>query len=87
MQPSNAAQFTTHQHTGTQSTGTQSTGVVGLLVCVVTVALIWCVVLPWVGRFESVRAHIEAMEDGDINVGAMFYSELNWEPPTGAAWR
>lgn len=58
-----------------------------LLACIVAIVVIWCLILPRLGELTPIRAHINAMQRGDVNVGAMFYSELNWEPPTGAAWR
>jgi len=48
---------------------------------------IWLVVLPWVATIEPLAEHIERMERQDIAVEAMFYTDLNWQPPDGAAWR
>lgn len=49
--------------------------------------IIWLVVLPWVATIEPLAEHIERMERQDIAVEAMFYTDLNWQPPDGAAWR
>ncbi len=50
-------------------------------------AFIWLVVLPWVATIQPIADHIRRMNDKDINVGAMYYTELNWQPPDGAAFR
>ncbi len=49
--------------------------------------IIWLVVLPWLATIEPLAEHIERMERQDIAVEAMFYTDLNWQPPDGAAWR
>ena len=54
---------------------------------IVALSLVWCVGLPWLAKLPPVRSHIGAMREKNINVGAMFYTELEWQPPTGAAWR
>lgn len=48
---------------------------------------IWLVVLPRVASIKPLAEHIERMERQDIAVEAMFYTDLNWQPPDGAAWR
>jgi len=53
----------------------------------IALIMIWCVGLPRLARLPSVREHIGAMQTKKINVGAMFYTELDWQPPAGAAWR
>ncbi len=50
-------------------------------------SLVWCVGLPWLAKVPALQDHIRAMRAKNINVGAMFYTELDWQPPTGAAWR
>jgi hypothetical protein len=47
------------------------------------IALIWTLVLPQVARIAPIERHIRTMQERDINVGAMFYSELNWQAPPG----
>lgn len=54
---------------------------------VVGLALVWCVILPRLAEVPALRDHIGAMRAKNINVGAMFYTELDWQPPAGAAWR
>jgi hypothetical protein len=50
-------------------------------------AITWLVVLPWVATIKPLAEHIERMKRQDIAVEAMFYTDLNWQPPDGAAWR
>jgi hypothetical protein len=45
------------------------------------IAVIWLVILPSMARLPVIRDHIAAMEEGQIEVDAMFYTELNWKPP------
>jgi hypothetical protein len=58
------------------------------------IALVWMVVLPAAARTEIAARHIRTMEEGRINPGAMFYTELETPPaasiPLNAvptAWR
>jgi hypothetical protein len=51
------------------------------------IAVVWLVVLPGIGRLPAVRRHSDAMRAGEIEASAMFYTELNWTPPTGPVWR
>ncbi|MGN6134584.1 MAG: hypothetical protein ACTHOU_08790 [Aureliella sp.] len=43
---------------------------------VLGLALVWLVVLPWLGEQAPVRRHVDALHAADINASAMFYSEL-----------
>ena len=54
---------------------------------IIALAFIWCVALPRFAQLKPIRQHIDAMQAENINVGAMFYTELDWDPPTGPAWR
>ena len=58
-----------------------------LAVCSGALAGVWLFVLPWMATIPPVAEHISRMEQKNINVDAMFYTELEWEPPDGAAWR
>lgn len=51
------------------------------------IAVVWLVGLPLLARWAPVADHIERMQANDINVGARYYSELNWDPPDGATFR
>lgn len=55
--------------------------------CVALMAIVWLTVLPRIARMPAVADHIQQMEQEHIQVDAMFYTELEWDPPTGAAWR
>ena len=46
------------------------------------ITLIWLSVLPRVAQIGPVKEHIELMQREGIEVDAMFYTELNWEPPS-----
>ena len=41
-----------------------------------SMALMWLVVLPWLGQQAPIRKHVDALHAADINASAMFYSEL-----------
>ncbi len=62
-------------------------GLLKLSLWVVALVFIWCVALPRFAQLKPIRQHIDTMHANDINVGAMFYTELEWQPPPGAAWR
>jgi hypothetical protein len=48
---------------------------------------IWLIVLPQVATVPPIQRHIRSMQKQNIAVDAMFYTELDWDPPNGAAWR
>lgn len=50
-------------------------------------ATLWLYVLPWLATLNPLADHIQRMQRQDIAVEAMFYTDLNWQPPDGAAWR
>ena len=54
---------------------------------IIALTLVWCVGLPRLASVPLLREHIDTMQAKNINVGAMFYTELEWQPPAGAAWR
>ena len=47
-----------------------------LLVAIAVMAWIWLVLLPYVSRYEPIRAMIESHEAAGIDPSAMFYSDL-----------
>jgi hypothetical protein len=55
--------------------------------CIAGLWMFWCLLLPWLAQIPPLREHIGEMKAKNINVGAMFYTELDWQPPSGAAWR
>lgn len=56
-----------------------SGGAIRLLAAVLGIVLMWGVVLPWMGSWGVVRAHLELLERENINAGAMFYTEVENE--------
>jgi hypothetical protein len=44
------------------------------------IGLVWLVLLPRLSDWSPVRRHIETMRAADIQVDAMFYSELSHVP-------
>ena len=47
-----------------------------LAVAVVAMAALWLGVLPALTRTSGAARHIRTMQEGQVNPGAMFYSEL-----------
>jgi len=45
-----------------------------------SVALLWLVVLPWLGRQDQVADHIQALQEQRIDPSAMYYTELEILP-------
>ena len=62
-------------------------GCPSLIASTLLIVFLWTVVFPWLSTLSPFAQHIERMEQADIVVDAMFYTELNWEAPDGAAWR
>jgi hypothetical protein len=58
-----------------------------LIAACIALAIMWTVVFPWLSTKPPFAQHIQRMQEADIAVDAMFYTELNWQPPDGAAWR
>ena len=51
------------------------------------VGLTWTIILPRLSELPDIQQHIARMEQKGIVVEAMFYTELDWQPPPGASWR
>ncbi|MFO0942685.1 MAG: hypothetical protein U0930_18260 [Pirellulales bacterium] len=51
-----------------------------LFVALGLVYAIWFVALPSMTTWRPVREHIDRMQSADIQVDAMFYSELSFVP-------
>lgn len=49
-------------------------------VAVICVGVVWLVVLPRLANWTPVREHIDRMQAAEIEVDAMFYSELSHVP-------
>jgi hypothetical protein len=43
-------------------------------------AVVWLVGLPWLAKWPPVKQHLQRMQTAQIEVDAMFYSELKWLP-------
>lgn len=52
-----------------------------LVIAITTIAAVWLIVLPWVGRHETVRDHIQFLDERDIDASAMYYTELDAMEP------
>lgn len=52
-----------------------------LVMATATIAAVWLIVLPWIGRHETVRDHITFLDDREIDASAMFYTELDAMEP------
>ena len=59
-----------HRHNGWLTLG----------VVVLAVAVIWTVVLPWLGTQPRVRARIDRLERQGIDPAALFYSDIQAMP-------
>lgn len=55
----------------------------GLAAATSLIALVWLAWLPRIARIPAVARHREAMESKGIHADAMFYTELEWDPPAG----
>ena len=52
----------------------------GLISIAFAASAVWLVVLPWIGRWESVENHLKLLESRRIDASAMFYTELEDRP-------
>lgn len=64
---------------------TSGSGTLGLACAAACIAVTWLVVLPWVAGRPAVARHFRAMEEGEVNPAAMFYTELE-RLPTRPEW-
>ncbi len=49
--------------------------------CVGLIAVVWTVVLPWLGSRPAMSSHLRRLEAQKIDGGAMFYTELEAMEP------
>ncbi|MGB7325287.1 MAG: hypothetical protein WBD31_10490 [Rubripirellula sp.] len=49
--------------------------------CVLAIAVIWLVVLPWIGRRAVVSERIDWLDSKGIDASAMYYTELDAMQP------
>lgn len=59
-------------------------GYARLLLSLAVLAVIWLLVLPALKQVPWLGQRAQHLEDAGIETDAMFYTELNWDPPTGA---
>ena len=55
-------------------------GVIRFACVAAAMGLVWCVVLPVVGRLPVIQRHVAAMEASRVNPAAMVYTELDRLP-------
>lgn len=44
------------------------------------ICLLWGICLPRLANWPPIRKHIDEMGSSEVNVDAMFYTELSWHP-------
>ncbi|MEO1982087.1 MAG: hypothetical protein ABGZ24_16330 [Fuerstiella sp.] len=45
------------------------------------IAIVWCVMLPWVARRPAMEEHLNWLDDRGIDPSAMYYTELEMMDP------
>ncbi len=45
------------------------------------IAVVWCVVLPWIARRPVMEEHLNWLDDRGIDPSAMYYTELEMMDP------
>jgi hypothetical protein len=55
-------------------------GWIKLITAAGLMAILWLVVLPQLAKWPPVNNHLQRMQAAEIEVDAMFYSELKWLP-------
>ena len=48
-----------------------------LAAAVMTIACLWCIVLPWYASQPAMKEHLQFLDDRGIDPSAMFYTELD----------
>lgn len=52
-----------------------------LIVAGMTLIAVWCVLLPCIGQLPWIRNHIQTMQEKGVHPDAMYYTELDSNPP------
>ena len=60
--------------------GTNGRGAYQLLLGVLCIVLMWRYGWPWLGTLPAMEAHRAVVEERDIHVGAIYYTDLEWYP-------
>ena len=50
---------------------------IGLFVAILSIALLWCWLLPSISNYPTVKQRLDGLDDQGIDGGAMFYTELD----------
>lgn len=61
------------------SGGRRLAGAVAIIVAV------WCGLLPWLGRTDTIERHVQRLERQEVDAAAMYYTELH-RLPLRPAW-
>ena len=51
-----------------------------LCFALVMLAIIWGVVLPQLSDYQPIAQHIQSMQAHEVEVDALFYTDLGWIP-------
>jgi hypothetical protein len=52
---------------------------------VAVIVAVWCGLLPWLGRTDTVERHVRRLERQEVDAAAMYYTELH-RLPLRPAW-
>lgn len=58
----------------------KNNSILQLITALLLVSAVWLILLPRLSNCPPVKEHIRSMQESEIAVDAMFYSELNWFP-------
>lgn len=64
--------------------GLRVSGAGRLWLAVIILTGIWLVGLPALDHWDWMRERSRRLEDAGVQTDAMFYTELDWDPPVGA---
>ena len=64
----------------TSHAAAQKNGWLALTLVVLAIAIVWTLILPWLGTQPSVRARIDRLERQGIDPAALFYSDFEAMP-------
>ena len=51
-------------------------GWAALSLCIATIAIVWMLILPWIGEQQSVKSNIEHLKQRGIDASALYYTDL-----------
>ena len=44
------------------------------------ITVVWIVLLPMLAKWQPIHDHLRRMQESEVAVEAMFYTELDWHP-------